>query len=82
MSELLVEYRNWLIEQKNIKNKSAHDYVSRLKRAIQLLDGEKINNDTLLRLKEIEEFNSLSVSVRSQIRRAVRLFNEFQNKEV
>ena len=77
---MFTEYSKWLIESKNLGAKSAHDYASRLRRAAQLLDCEEFNFDSLDRLNTIEEFTRLSMSVKSQIRRAVRLYLEFQER--
>lgn len=81
MKENISSYTNWLSDEKGIGNKSAHDYASRLKRASQLLGESDIDSTTLEKLAMIEDFSSLSISVKSQIRRAVRLYCEYiENK--
>lgn len=80
MNESISGYINWLLEEKEIGTKSAHDYASRLKRAIQLIGDKQIDTDILDVLNNTEGFILLSVSVKSQIRRAVKLYLEYNEK--
>ena len=75
------EYKKWLQDSKNLSYKVAMDNASRIKRAMAILCVENIGVDSIESLEKNEEFRSLSVSVKSQIRRAIRLYIEYQ-KEV
>lgn len=78
------EFRNWLIENTTYSLPVISDTVSRIKRADKILawSGEDIYQ---FRLEQLEEYKKLSVSVRSQIKKAVKLYFEFmlsQKEEV
>lgn len=67
---------SWLIEKKGLRKKSARDVISRIKRVKKFVNlikkstAEKIIND----LNSDKRFCRLSVAVKSQMRRAVRLY--------
>ena len=72
-----MEFREWLIKEKQYSDKSSRDVQSRLKRAV-LLSGEKeITSEILAKLEANTAFKELSLSVKSQIRRAVKLYHEY-----
>ena len=75
------EMLQWLQTEKGLSNRSAHDVMSRLKRVLSLTNQSKVTNKTLALLDEVEEFNACSSFVKSQLRRSVRLYNEFGNKD-
>lgn len=70
------EFKNWLKLKKEYTPKVCNDIVCRLHRCdkIKLL---KNNQYYLYELMECEEFKLLSVSVRSQCKKAVILYFEF-----
>ena len=70
------EFRKWLIENTTYSLPVISDTVSRIKRADRILEwsGEDIYQ---FRLEQLEEYKKLSVSVRSQIKKAVKLYFEF-----
>lgn len=72
-------FEEWLEKKKQFTSRSAGDVVSRIKRAESLL-GLKTKSPSLMlsRLAESKAFSSLSVSVKSQLRRAFRLLSEFE----
>lgn len=74
------DFINWLIEEKHMGQKSAHDYSSRLKRVITFISTEQISDQTIDELDKNDSFKSLSMSVKSQMRRTVRLYLEFLNR--
>lgn len=43
---------NWLLEEKGISKKSAHDYASRLRRATQLLEKNELDVNALGELEK------------------------------
>lgn len=78
-----MDYENfliWLQENKNMSNRSARDVVSRLKRAMLIINTYKVTNNSLESLNSNSEFKNLSMSVKSQLRRSITLYSEFHNK--
>ena len=73
-----MSFENWLKTEKEFTVKAAHDVVSRLNRVKQILSIDSIDNLTLAQLEKSDSFKELSVSVKSQLRRSVRLNLEFQ----
>lgn len=73
-----MSFVEWLETQKGFTHKSAQDANSRLKRIFDLTGKDSVTADTLAELAANEDFTSLSVSVKSQLRRTVRLHREFQ----
>ncbi len=72
-----MEFREWLIKEKQYSERASRDVQSRLKRAL-LLSGEKeITSETLAKIEANTVFKELSLSVKSQIRRAVKLYQEY-----
>jgi hypothetical protein len=75
------DFKRWLIKAKGLSEKSARDVLSRYKRVQKIHTfkaGDK-ENKILNGLNECEEFNKLSMFIRSQLRRSIRLYKEFQN---
>lgn len=70
------EFKEWLIEKKQYTDASIKDIVSRLRRANNILTFQ--NEDVyLFKLNQCEEFQKVSISVKSQIRRSVRLYFQY-----
>lgn len=66
-------FKRWLKDNTKYSNAVISDIVSRIKRADSILEW----NDTdtyLFYLEQKQEFKILSVSVRSQLRKAVKLY--------
>lgn len=73
-----MDYENfliWLQENKNMSNRSARDVVSRLKRAMLIINTYKVTNNSLESLNSNSEFKNLSMSVKSQLRRSITLYS-------
>ena len=71
-------FYNWLIEEKAYSERVAKDVVSRYKRAEKLipsLDGP--DDYYIFTLEQKPEFKSLSINVRSQIKKAIQLRAEY-----
>lgn len=70
------EFKVWLIENTNYSAAVVTDIVSRIKRADKIL---KWNEEDVyqFRLEQKDEYKMLSISVRSQIKKAVKLYTEF-----
>lgn len=71
------EFKTWLTENTDYSVKVVRDTVSRMKRADMLLEwnGEETYQ---FFLERCPEYQSLSVSVKSQLRRAVKWYMMFQ----
>lgn len=70
------EFRKWLQEKNKYTDASIKDIISRLRRANNILTFQ--NEDIyLFRLEQCEEFQKASVSVKSQMRRAIRLHFQY-----
>lgn len=74
------DFSNWLAVQ-GFSVRVQSDILSRLKRASTFInvDAQKREDSALMNLGRNADFEKLSTSVKSQIRRAVRLFFEFKS---
>ena len=66
--------------EKKLSTKSARDVQSRLARALKILNKEEVTFDSIALLEEKEDFKCLSISVKSQLRRSIRLYCEYSGK--
>lgn len=74
-----VEFKKWLKETQTYTDVSIKDIISRLRRANNILGFQ--NEDVyLFRLEQCDRFQTLSVSVKSQIRKSVKLYFQFLNE--
>ena len=73
-----MELKEWIIKEKGYGERSARDVLSRLRRA-QTLCGKE--NFSMEELEKNKEFSKLSVSVKSQIRSAVRIRDAFKGRK-
>jgi hypothetical protein len=75
------EFSNWLKSDKLFTDASASDVCSRLRRVVSIcpmnLDADLDSN--LFALGQKKEFKGLSASVKSQLKRSVKLYKEFQS---
>ena len=69
---------DWLVRFQHYSQRSASDTLSRVRRADKMcrLDGAP-NDFYFYTLQQTKDYNELSVSVRSQIKRALSLYNSF-----
>lgn len=74
-------FRQWLISNTTYSNRVVGNIISRLKRADRMhpVRPEEVY---LFELEHTDEFNSLSVTVKSQIRKAVKLYFQYVKLEV
>lgn len=70
------EFREWLSKNTTCSNDALSDIVCRFKRATRIQPWDDAET-YLFYLEKKEEFQKLSMFVKSQIRRAVRLYCEF-----
>lgn len=73
------KFDGWLKKKFGYIDKSARDVRSRVKRANQLADvtSEKTDEEVLFYMSQNPEFKELSPSVKSQLKRGVKLYREF-----
>ena len=73
-------FLDWLINKKGLKCRSAKDVFSRLKRAsgIMHIDPSAEYVDIIYFLSKEKKFQSLSYTVKSQLRRSILLFIEYK----
>ncbi|RIJ66669.1 hypothetical protein [Rummeliibacillus sp. POC4] len=78
-------FLGFLIIEKNFKERSARDVLNRLKRIKRLLGIEKIVISDIYnlnrQLQENQMFQGMSPFVKSQLRRALKLYEEFEEYE-
>lgn len=72
-----MEFREWLMKEKQYSDRASRDVQSRLKRALSLSGEKEITSETLTKIEANTEFKGLSMSVKSQIRRAVKFNQEY-----
>ena len=75
------EFRAWLKNSKGFSTRSSNDVISRLKRVMILADVETVDSNTNSLLENSNRFVNCSMSVKSQLRRAIILYNEFSINE-
>ena len=71
------ELLEWLINEKNMSIRSAKDVISRCGRVCRMLNIDSIDSDTLESLQSNDKFEESSMFIKSQVKRAVTLYNEF-----
>ena len=72
------KFRHWLVQDKHLSSLSAADVLSRVKRVKKILRIEVFNKTkTLPNLIESDDYKKGSLSIRSQLKRAVTLFIEY-----
>jgi DNA (cytosine-5)-methyltransferase 1 len=75
------EFSNWLKLNKAFTDASASDVCSRLRRVISIcpMDLESELESNIFALGQKKEFKGLSASVKSQLKRSLKLYKEFQS---
>ena len=76
-----VKFLEWLSSEKSMSARSAKDVVSRCSRVNRLLGIEELGVDAIDLLKKNDEFQNSSTFIRSQLKRAVSLYVEFQETQ-
>lgn len=69
---------NWLVSEKGFTTRSAKDVVFRINRVKKLLNCEEISGQSVDELECVKEFANCTVSIKSQMRRAIKLLCEYQ----
>ena len=71
-------FLEWLKTEKNMSERSTRDTVSRIKRALRIISKDSVETSTIEKLNASPEFLKLSMFIKSQLRRAVALYQEFE----
>jgi DNA (cytosine-5)-methyltransferase 1 len=81
MSKEYISFRKWLIDTKSLTEDSANDVISRIKRAKSIMEIDiQIDIDTLLfHFTGKPAFKALTVTVKSQLKRSIKLYKEFES---
>ncbi len=74
-------FKQWLQEEKNMSIRSATDVVSRCKRINKMTEKDNIDDNTVATLIKMDSFDSMSLFIKSQLKRAATLYIEFSKKE-
>ncbi len=72
-------FLDWLITNKKMSQRAAKDVLSRCKRVSKIIESDAINKKTIEQLNASDEFNTKSIFIKSQLRRAVGLFCEYED---
>jgi DNA (cytosine-5)-methyltransferase 1 len=80
MNEEYTDFREWLQNTKSLTKNSAEDVVSRIKRAKNIMELDiPIDIGTLLfHFTGKPVFKALTSTVKSQLKRAIKLYKEFK----
>jgi DNA (cytosine-5)-methyltransferase 1 len=73
---------NWVSEKYKMGDKSARDVVSRLKRVTKYVDVDLpiTDEELIFKLEITEEFKNLSMTVKSQLKRSIKLYREYKKE--
>lgn len=72
------EFYKWLITEKSMSIRAAKDVLSRCRRICTFLHADIIDEKTVSDLNSNEDFNKQSMFIKSQLRRAATLWNEYR----
>ena len=69
----------WLMDDKKMSKRAAKDGLSRCGRVYRILGVDYLDDSSLMKLQETQEFQESSMFVKSQLKRTVTLCLEFMN---
>jgi DNA (cytosine-5)-methyltransferase 1 len=77
-------FSEWLITRKEFGGKTARDVLSRINRINGFMDADASGTveKILYTMSVVPAFKTLSLSVRSQLRRSVKLYKEYQRSSL
>jgi len=73
-------FADWLKTSKNYTDRTIGDVFSRIRRAQEILPEQPLNRYFIADLEETQAFAELTVDIKSQMRRAIRLRIAFENE--
>lgn len=71
-------FDDWLINEKGMSMRSAKDVISRCRRICKYTDSKDIEPNAIDLLNSNYEFNNQTIFIKSQLRRAIVLWNEYK----
>lgn len=69
----------WLMDDKKMSKRAAKDVLSRCGRVYRIMGIDHLEDNSILKLQETQEFQESSMFVKSQLKRTVTLCLEFMN---
>lgn len=75
-----MDFKEWLKCEKKYTDRSASDILSRIKRVRKILNIKTVEENSEKILEEHDKFKDLSCSVKSQLRKALRLYRDFKGE--
>ena len=77
------KFKVWLSRNTTLESKVINDTASRLKRVSSIvnINDQMSTNKVISNFESDEQYMSLSISVRSQLKRALRLYREYKTFE-
>lgn len=77
------KFKVWLSRNTTLESKVINDTASRLKRVSSMvnINDQMSTNKVISNFESDEQYMSLSISVRSQLKRALRLYREYKTFE-
>lgn len=80
-NNLLTDMEQWLVQNKGFKKRSSQDVTCRIRRLNKLLPIPNKNDKDyeyyIFHLEKNKKFLLLSVNVKSQLRRSIKLYDEY-----
>lgn len=78
------EFKTWIKNNNLAKGKVVSDIASRAKRVAKIINifSSDDLNMLIAKLQEAEDFQKLSPSVKSQLKKAIKLYIQFTNENV
>ncbi len=76
-------FRAWLLNEKRLTTRTSSDSISRCCRGVSFFDSEGVDfynceiDEIIMKLERLESFVRLGVSLKSQLRRAFKLYYEY-----
>lgn len=76
-------FRAWLLNEKKLTKRTSRDIISRCCRGVSFFDSEGVDfynceiDEIIMKLERLESFVRLGVSLKSQLRRAFKLYYEY-----
>ena len=73
-----MDFKNYLQINTNYSSRTVYDIANRVDRVKKILQIKEIDNNTINLLEKNNYFNTLSYSVRSQLRKSIKLYIEYK----
>lgn len=74
-------FKDWLSDNTNYTKNVVKDIVSRVKRADNILEIGKSERVYFFEIEECSSYQNLSPTIKSQLKKAIRLYYQYINEE-